>query len=210
MTTEDLDDSVKELLRRTKKTSKSRFRASARLERHHKFSQWTVALLSAALVLVPLAKAFEVQFRISTQYLSALQAILAVLLLAYSLLLGQERFISRAEAMHRNAVELGRFARKLAGLESSNVDDNLYSGLVEEYYSILEKYENHTSSDYLYTLLQIERPRTTVGHVRYIFIWLKATALDLISYSHYIVVLSFSFYIVFIILSAVVRSEGGQ
>jgi hypothetical protein len=112
----ELDDRIKELLRRTKITTKSRYRASERLERHHKFSQWTVSLISAALVFVPMMQAFNIQLGIGAIYLNATQAVLAVLVLVYSLLLGQENFISRAEAMHRNGVELGRFARKLAGL----------------------------------------------------------------------------------------------
>jgi len=96
----ELESRVGELLRRTKMTTKSRYRASERLERHHKFSQWTVSLISAALVFVPIMQVFKVELGVEAIYLSATQAVLAVLVLVYSLLLGQENFISRSEAMH--------------------------------------------------------------------------------------------------------------
>src|SRR5690348_13379176 len=100
----EVESRVAELLRRTKLTTKSRYRASERLERHHKFSQWTVSLVSAALVFIPMMQAFNVHIGVDAIYLNAAQAILAVLVLVYSLLLGQENFISRSEAMHRNGV----------------------------------------------------------------------------------------------------------
>ena len=77
----ELDNRLKELLRRTKITTKSRYRASERLERHHKLSQWTVSLISAALVFVPLAQAFKITIGVEEPYLNATQAILAVLVL---------------------------------------------------------------------------------------------------------------------------------
>lgn len=49
--------------------------------------------------------------------------------------------------MHRNGVELGRFARRLSAKNESIPDDE-YHKLVEEYYDILEKYENHKPVDY--------------------------------------------------------------
>ncbi|MDH5219291.1 MAG: SLATT domain-containing protein, partial [Gammaproteobacteria bacterium] len=118
MVTDDWDR-VRELLRRTKKTTKSRYRASERLERHHKFSQWSVALLSCALIFIPLVQVFDVHTIIPNDVLSLTQAVLAVLVLVYSLLLGQEDFILRSSNMHKNGVELGRYARKLAGFNGS-------------------------------------------------------------------------------------------
>ena len=38
-----IQEQVTELAKRTKKTIMSRYRASERLERHHKLSQWTVS-----------------------------------------------------------------------------------------------------------------------------------------------------------------------
>lgn len=84
---EGVENRIEELIRRTRITTRSRYRASERLERHHKFSQWTVSLISAALVFVPMMQAFNIQLGVDAIYLNATQAVLAVLVLVYSLLL---------------------------------------------------------------------------------------------------------------------------
>jgi hypothetical protein len=185
----ELSNRIEELLRRTKLTTKSRYRASERLERHHKFSQWTVSLISVALVFVPMLQAFNIPLGTSAIYLNATQAILAVLILVYSLLLGQENFISRSEAMHRNGVELGRFARKLAGIEG-DVSDVRYTELANEYYGILEKYANHKPIDYLFTQLT-EIPSACSGWVIYVFRWFKARMITTLIFSHYFIAMGF-------------------
>lgn len=185
----ELEDRIKELLRRTKITTKSRYRASERLERHHKFSQWTVSLISAALVFVPMMQAFNIQLGVDGIYLNATQAVLAVLVLVYSLLLGQENFISRAESMHRNGVELGRFARKLAGMNAP-VGDAEYNILTEEYYDILEKYGNHKPIDYLFTQLT-ETPTNAREWAIYAGRWIKSRLITIMIFSHYFLAMTF-------------------
>jgi len=192
---EEADDPIEELLRRTKLTTKSRYRASERLERHQRFSRWTVALLSVALVFVPMMQALGVHLGTDAIYLSATQAILAVLVLVYSLLLGQENFNSRAEAMHRNGVELGRFARKLAGIQGEDKAKR-YEELANEYYGILEKYENHKPIDYLFTQLAC-RPSNGSEWPTYIFRWIKSRVLTSIIFSHYLLVMAFVGFILF-------------
>lgn len=197
----ELDSRLKELFRRTKITTKSRYRASERLERHHKLSQWTVSLISAALVFVPLAQAFKITVGIEAIYLNATQAILAVLVLVYSLLLGQENFVSRAQAMHRNGIELGRFARKLAG-KGNDVPNEEYFQLSEEYYNILEKYENHKPIDYLYTRLS-ETPSNRHEWATHISIWIKARIISSLIFSHYIIAIAFVIFIFYKIFSGI-------
>lgn len=192
---EEPDDPVEELLRRTKITTKSRYRASERLERHQRLSRWTVALLSVALVFVPMMQALGVHLGTDAIYLSATQAVLAVLVLVYSLLLGQENFNSRAEAMHRNGVELGRFARRLAGVKYEGKGDQ-YEELAKEYYSILEKYENHKPIDYLFTQLT-HKPTSNGEWPTYIFQWIKARVLITAIFSHYLLVMAFVGFILF-------------
>ena len=199
----ELDNRLHELLRRTKITTKSRYRASERLERHHKLSQWTVSLISAALVFVPLAQAFGIATGIQAIYLNATQATLAVLILVYSLLLGQENFVSRAQAMHRNGIELGRFSRKLAG-KGSSVPDGEYFELAEEYYDILDKYENHKPIDYLYTRLA-ETPTNTHEWVIFVGLWLKARFVTAMIFSHYLLAIAFVFFIFYKLFSAIIR-----
>lgn len=198
----ELDNRLHELLRRTKITTKSRYRASERLEQHHKFSQWTVSLISVALVFIPLVQTFGISAGIEPIYLNATQATLAVLVLVYSLLLGQENFISRAQAMHRNGVELGRFARKLAG-KGDVVSDEEYFALAEEYYNILEKYENHKPVDYLYTRLT-ETPSNFNEWVVFVGLWIKARLTSLIIFSHYITAIVFVGFIFYALFAGIV------
>jgi hypothetical protein len=198
----ELQNRLHELLRRTKITTKSRYRASERLERHHKLSQWTVSMISAALVFIPLVQTFGIAAGIEAIYLNATQATLAVLVLVYSLLLGQENFISRAQAMHRNGIELGRFARKLAG-KGDTIPDAEYFQLAEDYYNILDKYENHKPIDYLYTRLA-ETPSNANEWVVYIGLWLKARAINLIIYSHYIISITFVGFIFYALFAGIV------
>ncbi|MEN5100304.1 SLATT domain-containing protein [Stenotrophomonas sp. TWI809] len=198
---EGVENRIDELIRRTRITTRSRYRASERLERHHKFSQWTVSLISAALVFVPMMQAFNIQLGVDAIYLNATQAVLAVLVLVYSLLLGQENFISRSEAMHRNGVELGRFARKLAGI-SGSVRDQYYIALTEEYYDILEKYGNHKPIDYLLTQLT-EKPSTGSEWLTYVARWLKARVVTILIFSHYFVAMTFVGYVFFKLFLAI-------
>ncbi|MBW3761972.1 SLATT domain-containing protein [Aeromonas jandaei] len=188
---------IKELLRRTKLTTKSRYIASERLSSHQKVSQWTVAFISAALVFIPILQAYGVDIRISEKLLNSFQAILAVMVLVYSLLLGQENFVSRAESMHRSGVELGKFARKLRGFPE---DYDKYDELVEEYYSILEKYENHKPIDYLFTRL-LYKPDRLNGWPAYLWLYIRAQFFMWLGYTHYIVAISFVIYVFYYLLS---------
>ncbi|WP_432460982.1 SLATT domain-containing protein [Agarivorans sp. QJM3NY_25] len=182
---------IKELLRRTKLTTKSRYRASERLARHQKVSQWTVAFISCALIFIPLFQAYGVELTLSSQLLNSFQSVLAVMVLVYSLLLGQENFVSRSESMQRNGVELGRFARKLRGLSDS---DESYDELAEEYYDILEKYENHKPIDYLFTRLH-QKPESWDEWPAYLWLWVRAQLFMWLGYFHYLTAISFVAYI---------------
>ncbi|MCA2483285.1 SLATT domain-containing protein [Vibrio sp. Vb2853] len=167
----ELDNDVEELLRRVKMTTSSRYGASLRFKFHHRVSQWTVAFISIALLIIPMAQAWGLAIGIDNQQLNFIQSILAVLVLVYSLLLGQENFISRSEAMQRNGVELGKFARKLKPYIRSCTETQ-YSELVEEYYAILEKYENHEIVDYYATKLEV-KPTEFAEYFGYIWFSVK-------------------------------------
>lgn len=168
---DELDNKVEELQRRVKMTTSSRYSASERLKFHNKATQWTISFISVTLIFIPMAQAWNIDLAIATQKLNFFQSVLAIMVLVYSLLLGQENFASRSEAMHRNGVELGRFARKLRlHIKHTELE---YSELVEEYYAILEKYENHSLVDYYKTSLN-QKPTSYRGWLSYFILWLKA------------------------------------
>jgi len=184
-----LVNQTNELLRRAEKTTKARYSASDRLERHHKFSQWTVSLISTALVFVPMMQAFDVDLGTKALYLNATQAVLAVLVLVYSLLLGQENFISRSEAMQINALELGAFSRQLAG-SVGTISLEEYKSYVNTYYDILHKYPNHKPIDYSFTQLA-DTPTGMYEHARYGYRWIRARVITCLIFSHYFIAMGF-------------------
>jgi len=160
------------LLERIKRTTRCRYHASRRLKIHHRFSQWTIAILSSGLIFIPLIQVFGATFDIPLKLCNVFQTILAVLILVFSLLLSQENFFSRSENMHKNGVELGRLVRKIEGIIENNkektetIDLELYNKLKNEYYDILEKYENHETIDFMNAKLNI-KPDEKIKLVKY-------------------------------------------
>jgi hypothetical protein len=145
----ELENKFSELSRRVKVTSKARYNASRRLSLQNMMSQWTLALLSVALILISLMSASEINILYSQSYVDIMQIVFAVLILAYSLLLGTGDHSARSVKVHRCGMELGRIARKIKPYENSDEDHDVYEILYNEYYNCLEKYENHEDVDYL-------------------------------------------------------------
>lgn len=189
----ELEDRASELLRRAELTTKARYGAADRLERHHKLSQWTVSLLSTALVFIPIAQALNVSLGTKAIYVNATQAILAVLALVYSLLLGQENFISRSEAMQRNGLELGKFSRELDGM-ARGISIDQYNKMNKKYYKILSKYPNHKPIDYLQTKISAppKNRRDAIIFAKNFTTW---HILNVISIGHYLAAILFAAYV---------------
>lgn len=193
------DSRLRELSHRSSITAKSRYRASERLETHHKFSQWAFSLISVALIFIPLIQTFKIDAGIDFIYLSATQSVLAVLLLVYSLLLGQENFISRSQAMHRNGIELSRFTRIIDKI----VSEVEYNNYVKDYYTILEKYENHKPIDYLYAKLSYS-PAGAKEWAIFCAKWIRVKFISAIIFSHYLIAISLVFFVFYLLFSGIV------
>lgn len=145
-----------ELLRRVDTTCKSRYYASTRLQWQHTLSQWTIAILSLALLIVPLLQLANVDLKFSATEINASQVLFAALVLVYALLIGTENFSRRAERFHRCGLELGRLSRQIQPYrDGEQKDPSAYDQLNQKYYDILEKYENHVRVDFLSTRLDL-------------------------------------------------------
>jgi hypothetical protein len=146
-----LQPECSELLRRVSITCKARYHAASRMAAHGWFSQWTLALLAVGQIVISLVGALDLRSNFSPSYLSFGSIFFGVLVLAYSLLLGMSNFSARAVKLHENGLELGRLARNLYVLQSDSATPTKeeYDSLSKEYYDILDKYENHTRTDYL-------------------------------------------------------------
>lgn len=150
----ELDNKFSELSRRVKVTSKARYNASRRLSLQNSMSQWTLALLSVALILISLVSASDIETSFNKSYTDIMQIVFSVLILTYSLLLGTGDYSARSVKIHRCGLELGRIARKIKPYENSEEYDQQYEELNDEYYNCLEKYENHESIDFLVASLE--------------------------------------------------------
>jgi hypothetical protein len=180
--------SFKDLYRRVNITTDVRYGSAKRLNSHHRFSQWVVTLVSVALIVIPLCKAMKVPLRQNPQLLDAIEVLLAVVVLVYSLLLGNENYSGRAERMQSCGLDLGRLSRKIYPLIDQPHEDNLYSKLSEEYHDILERYPNHDSIDY--KIYKIERRASYFSnHIFYVSSWFYTKIIYAFGYWHYLTVM---------------------
>lgn len=145
----EIDNKFSELNRRVKLTSKARYNASRRLTLKNNLSQWTLALLSVSLILIPLVSTSNIDIKFDSKYVDIMQIIFAVLVLTYSLLLATGDYSARSVKTHRCGMELGRLARKIKPHEGSEDVNGKYDEFANDYYNCLEKYENHENVDYL-------------------------------------------------------------
>lgn len=142
--------STEELLRRTEITCGARYTAARRMELHGWAAQWTLAFLAVGQIIISLIPALKLRSNFGESYVGFASVLFAVLVLAYSLLLGMADYSARAVRMHGCGLALGRLARHLVFLiDRGNVTSAEYEECAKAYYDILDKHENHTYRDYL-------------------------------------------------------------
>jgi hypothetical protein len=142
--------STEELLRRTEITCGARYTAARRMDLHGWAAQWTLAFLAVGQIIITLVPALKLHQNFTDAYIAFASVLFAVLVLAYSLLLGMANYSARAVKMHGCGLELGRLARHLVFLiQRGNVTPLEYEECAKNYYDILDKHENHTYLDYL-------------------------------------------------------------
>jgi hypothetical protein len=189
-------NSILELLRRSEITSKAHYNAGRRLERHGWAAQWTLAFLAVGQIIISLVPALKLRTNFGEGYLAFASVLFAVLVLAYSLLLGMTNSSARAVLMHDCGLELGRLSRKLYQLnERGNVTQAEYDACAKHYYDILEKHENHTYTDYmvahydyyeaLASALQLFSKEWWAEHARLAFARIRTYGLHALQFSHY-------------------------
>jgi hypothetical protein len=133
-------------------TSKARYEASRRLKSQSWFSQWTLAYMAIGQIVLSILPILKLtNGTVSTELQSAVTVLFAVIVLAYSLLLGMGDFSARSAKIHQCGLELGELARELKFLVDKNIESNKddYLQYIERYYQCLNRYENHSSHDYL-------------------------------------------------------------
>ncbi|EJK2100760.1 SLATT domain-containing protein [Vibrio cholerae] len=145
-------ETYKYLYKRVSVTSKARYEASRRLRSQSWFSQWTLAYMAIGQIILSMLPNFDLTTKsIPPNAQNAVAVFFAVVVLAYSLLLGMGDFSARSAKIHQCGLELAELARELKFMVDSGalVNKDEYLGYVERYYQCLGRYENHSSHDYL-------------------------------------------------------------
>lgn len=145
------ENPFEELYDRVHKTAASRFFAHDRLKAHQNASIWTITASSLILIIIPLAQTFEIQYGFTNNQLNFIQVSLAITILVLSAILSMANFSVRAEKIHQCGMILNALARKIHRHISDKSGSDVYDQLAKEYDDTLQKYENHTPVDYLYT-----------------------------------------------------------
>jgi hypothetical protein len=138
-----------ELYRRVYITARSSFFAARRLEIHYKWSQWTIALASIALLYIPLVQTFDLELTVNPKTLNVLEVSFAVIVLVFSLLIGTENYLLKADRMQRRGLELASIYYALEPYRKKEEDNKLYENFCANYDKVLEKYDNHLPIDFL-------------------------------------------------------------
>ena len=149
------DDIFKELDRRILTTATNRFNASSRLNRHNKFSLWTVMYFSLILILVSIFNIVNIQPNFNPLFVNASSIFLSVVILTISTALSMSNFGARAEKFLDCGRELHALSfnfKKVINDSSLQINEN-YEKHQKEYEHILSRYENHKLIDHLYTKL---------------------------------------------------------
>jgi hypothetical protein len=201
MTDSSTTEALIELARRAELTCKARYHAARRLNTHNWFSQWTLALLAVGQTALSVAQAIPLQLRISEVWFNFGSIFFSVLILAYSLMLGMSNFSARAVRIHECGLALGRLVRNLYQIQrGAPVQQSEYQEFSKLYYDILEKYENHTRTDYLVAHYEYYESKSetanSLSSVKFKFRLFHA-----LQFSHYVITLLLMAAFAFLVLA---------
>ena len=136
-----------ELLHDIETTAKCRFIASARLELHEAYSEWTVALMTCCVIGLTLFDGLEMFMAEAKKPVDFLQVFCSVVILAFSIILAKSGFSLRAYRHHECGKELSKLKNKVQLVDDKNTNALASAGV--KYASILSKHDNHAYLDYL-------------------------------------------------------------
>lgn len=193
------DSLMQKLYIAARKTAKTRFVAASRLEMHDRLSQWTLALASVVLLVVPLFQVFDLQAEYSSQELSAIQVLLAVIVLVFSLLVSFENFGVKAEKMHRCGTEINELAQEMR-MYFHDPDNTYYGRFLSKYHATLQKYDNHKQTDFLMHKLQ--------NTEEYFRTRREKVVASVLTYPRYLGGFSFYFLVMLVLIMVVLRVLG--
>ncbi len=200
MTSESPTENIfDELYRRVYITSRSSFCAARRLEQQSKWSQWTVALASVALVVIPLAQSVDLPLPLDAKILNVLEIFLAIVVLVFSLLIGAENYLVKASEMQQRGLELAKIYYALEPYRAKGGNSKSYERFYKEYDVILSKHENHLPIDYDEHKL-LKRKDFYKTDKEYNLAWVSFNIKRILSWLPYLFLLLMCFYLMIIML----------
>jgi hypothetical protein len=146
---EHMEATYSKLYGRISKTASNRFYASRRLKAHNTISLWTISLFSLGLILVSLLQALSVPLGLSDKLVNLVQVLLSVAILIISIIVSMSNYGVRSEQFHACGLELNAMALKLERVENQPCDKVTYDELTDAYETVLKRYSNHETIDYL-------------------------------------------------------------
>jgi len=158
-TLDDADDL--QLSMRT--TANCRHNASVRLQKQGKLAFNATAILSLALVFIPLMQNSGVDLSLKDAVLNMMQVFLGVAVLVYSLIIGTARYDTRALQFSQCADKIKDLIRDLKNERTINGGSVSIATLIDiqrRYSEVLTSSENHEGIDYLHAMFYMSRDYT--------------------------------------------------
>lgn len=153
----NFDEEIKtDSLKSFKRTKFCRFKASDRLKAYATFSNWLFTLLSLLLIIASLLDIYAILFK--TDFYSFYQISLAITILVFFQVIANSHYEKRALHFHQCGIEISKLLQKFKYIKVKEPNDSLYEDvkyedkikrILNEYSSILKRYENHDVVDYL-------------------------------------------------------------
>jgi hypothetical protein len=130
------------------KTASSRFQASRRFMLHNYLSLFSVSFFSLVLIVTSIPQVANYKFLVNPTIVNIGQLSLSILLLSLSIAIGLSDFSLKSHQHHACGMELNKLVTLLKNKWDQHLNPAEYNEYIEKYYSILEKYENHSEIDY--------------------------------------------------------------
>lgn len=138
------------------RTKFCRFKASDRLKAYATFSNWLFTLLSLLLIIASLLDVYNILC--TTKFYGFYQISLAITILVFFQVIANSHYEKRALHFHQCGIEISKLLQKFKYIKVKEIKDSTYEDtkyedkikrILNEYSSILKRYENHDTVDYL-------------------------------------------------------------
>ena len=170
-----------------KKSKICRFKASERLVRYASLSNWVFTILSLSLIVTTLMKSYNIVPLREGEFLDFFQLVLSITILVVFQIIVSSDYSVKALRFHQCGMEISAEMRKLENIciedTPNNKREDKIKRSINEYTSILKRYDNHKYVDYLVFALQEEDEKS--GIKEFLLRWV----LEIISYLPHIILL---------------------